>query len=119
MYSQTLIIQTSVYWTHDYKDYFSDPQKVNIREIYSHTYGKHEFVCSDQVFPLLFVLILLITSNKKKILKYYYFNNMVKVETKNLVISIHVFDYQGSWTIFTPVLLDSDNQGSTVTSSLL
>lgn len=43
---------------------------------------------------------------------------MVKVETKNLVISIRVLDYQGSWTIFTPVLLDSDNQGSTVTSSL-
>ena len=52
-------------------NYFSDPQKINIREIYSHTYGKHEFVCCDQVFPLLFFLILLITSNKKKILKYY------------------------------------------------
>ena len=52
-------------------NYFSDPQKINIREIYSHTYSKHEFVRCDQVFPLLFFLILLITSNKKKILKYY------------------------------------------------
>ena len=35
-------------------NYFSDPKKINIREIYSHTYSKREFVRCDQVFPLLF-----------------------------------------------------------------